>query len=229
MTHIAPVLEKTQSPGLVAVDGRTYPLKSARLTARAEAGLAQSTLAQRFGNPYPEALEVVYSLAVPADGAVTGYRIRIGDTVSVGNVNGTVTRIRIRATTITDWDRKELIIPNKEFVTGQVVNWTLSDATLRIVANVGIAYGSDTDQAERLLQQIAAEHPLVLDDPATNIFVMNLGDSSVDFACRPWVKSADYWTVYGDLTEQAKVELEAAGCSIPYPQRDMHVYEKNDD
>ena len=65
----------------------------------------------------------------------------------------------------------------------------------------------------------------MLDDPATNIFVMNLGDSSVDFACRPWAKTGDYWTVYGDLMETAKVELEAAGLSIPYPQSDVHMHE----
>ena len=88
--------------------------------------------------------------------------IRIGDTVTVGGVAGNVSRIRTRATTITDWGRKELIIPNKEFVTGQVVNWSLSDQLLRLVIKVGIAYGSDTHLARDILMRVAKANERVL-------------------------------------------------------------------
>jgi small conductance mechanosensitive channel len=88
----------------------------------------------------------------------------------------------------------------------------------------GVGYDDDLKVARQVLTDLCANHPLVLEDPATNIFVLNLGDSSVDFAVRPWAKTSDYWTVYGDIMEQAKVGLEAAGCSIPYPQRDVHVF-----
>jgi small conductance mechanosensitive channel len=121
-----------------------------------------------------------------------------------------------------------VIVPNSQIGAGPITNFSAMD-TRRVDLVFGVGYDDDLKVARKVLTDICEKHPLVLDDPATNIFVMNLGDSSVDFACRPWVKSVDYWTVYGDLTEQAKVELEAAGCSIPYPQRDMHVYEKGDD
>ena len=96
--------------------------------------------------------------------------IRIGDTVTVGTTTGTVTRIRTRATTITDWDRKELIIPNKSFVTGDVINWTLSDPITRLIIRIGVAYGSDVELTERLMRELADAHPLVLDDPPPAVF-----------------------------------------------------------
>ena len=77
----------------------------------------------------------------------------------------------MRATTITDWDRKELIIPNKEFITGRVLNWTLTDPVNRVVIKVGIAYGSDTQRAAEILRKIAHEHPHVLDDPPPGVIV----------------------------------------------------------
>jgi small conductance mechanosensitive channel len=78
-----------------------------------------------------------------------------------------------------------------------------------------------------VLEKICERHPMILDDPACKIFVSNLGDSSVDFSVRPWVMSENYWTVYSDLLEQGKIELEAAGCNIPYPQRDLHLHHQN--
>ena len=101
--------------------------------------------------------------------------IRVGNTVTVGGINGTVTKIRIRATRILDWDRKELIVPNKEFVTGQLVNWTLSDSVLRVIIPVGIAYGSDTERAVHVLHEVATEHPLVLDDPPHEVLFFAFG------------------------------------------------------
>ncbi|HAU14438.1 MAG TPA: mechanosensitive ion channel protein MscS, partial [Gammaproteobacteria bacterium] len=92
--------------------------------------------------------------------------IRIGDTVTINNLSGTVSQIRMRATTITDWDQKELIIPNKTFVTSQFINWTLSDSTTRVVIKVGVAYGSDTDLVTQTLMEIAQANSTVLKDPA---------------------------------------------------------------
>jgi potassium efflux system protein len=150
--------------------------------------------------------------------------IRIGDTVTVGDVTGTVTRIRIRATTIVDWDRKELVVPNREFVTGQLVNWTLSDAVLRVVVRVGIAYGSDTRLATKLLYQVAADNDDVLEDPPPKVIFSAFGSSSLDFELRCFVSSPQQWRVIShelnlaidDLFRQNNIE-------IAFPQQDLHV------
>jgi small conductance mechanosensitive channel len=151
-----------------------------------------------------------------------------GDFIEGGGVTGSVDEIRLVSTTLTTPDNKLVIVPNSVIYNDAITNYSAND-TRRVDMVFGVGYDDDLKVVAEILEKICADHPKVLDEPATNVFISNLGDSSVDFACRPWVKSADYWTVYGDLTEQAKVELEAAGCSIPYPQRDMHVYEKNDD
>lgn len=103
--------------------------------------------------------------------------IRVGDTITVGQVSGTVSRIRIRATTIVDGDRKELIVPNKEFITGQVVNWTLSDETTRVGISVRIPFGADASLAQRLMLKAAQSHPSVLQDPAPSAWLENFGES----------------------------------------------------
>ena len=150
--------------------------------------------------------------------------IRIGDTVTIGDVHGTVTRIRIRATTITDWDRKELIIPNKEFVTGQVINWTLSDSVLRTIIPVGIAYGSDTDLAEKLLYQVAEANELVLADPKTRVIFGGFGDNSLNFELRVFVAHIDHLlNVRHQLHKAIDREFRAAGIEIAFPQRDIHI------
>jgi len=102
--------------------------------------------------------------------------IRVGDTVTIGNVTGTVSRIRSRATTIVDGDRKELIVPNKEFITGQLMNWTLSDDVLRTVLRVGVNHDADVERAARLLLKIAESNPQVLPDPGPSVVCTQLGD-----------------------------------------------------
>ncbi|WP_146664549.1 mechanosensitive ion channel domain-containing protein, partial [Salmonella enterica] len=94
----------------------------------------------------------------------------IGDTVTIGTYSGTVSKIRIRATTITDFDRKEVIIPNKAFVTERLINWSLSDTTTRLVIRLGVAYGSDLEKVKRVLLQAAMEHPKVMHDPEPAVF-----------------------------------------------------------
>ena len=150
--------------------------------------------------------------------------IRIGDTVTVGSVSGTVTRIRIRATTITDWDRKELVVPNKELITGQVVNWTLSDSMLRLTIPVGLAYGSDTDLAEQLLAKVAREEPLVLHDPPPRVLFMGFGDSALNYELRVFIASVDHLLqARHQLNKAIDREFRQAGLEIAFPQRDIHI------
>jgi len=112
---------------------------------------------------------------------------RIGDIISIGGVEGTVARIRTRATTIVDWDNKEVVVPNKSFITERLVNWTLSDSTTRIVIKLGIAYRSDPKLTQRLLLEIAAAHPQVLAEPAPTCWMMGFGNSTLDFELRVYV------------------------------------------
>jgi potassium efflux system protein len=150
--------------------------------------------------------------------------MRVGDVVTVGEVSGVVSRIRMRATTITDWDRKELIVPNKEFITGRLVNWTLTDRVLRIVFRVGVAYGSDTRLVQRLLLKAAAEHPSVLADPPPQALFVAFGDSTLSFELRVYVPGLEvYGTVQHELNSAIDSLFRAAGIEIAFPQRDVHV------
>lgn len=150
--------------------------------------------------------------------------IRLGDTVTVGGLSGTVTRIRIRATTITDWDRKELIIPNKEFVTGQIMNWSLSDRLLRLIVKVGIAYGSDIRLAKQLLLDVAAKNHKVLSDPKPKALFQAFGESSLDFELRTFVKDIDDYILARDtLHMEIDDAFREAGIEIAFPQRDLHI------
>ena len=110
--------------------------------------------------------------------------VRVGDVVTIGTLMGTVSRIQIRATTITLWDRSEMIVPNKEFITTKLVNWTLSDSKRRIEIPVRIAYGADLDQVKRILVEAAEQHPAVLEDPAPNALLLEFGDDAINFELR---------------------------------------------
>lgn len=150
--------------------------------------------------------------------------IRLGDIVTVGNVTGKVSRIRTRATTVIDWDCKELVIPNKEFVTGQVVNWSLSDQVLRLVVRVGIAYGSDTRKARQALLDVAHGNPRALSEPKPKAFFQEFGESSLNFELRVWVKDIDDWILTRHELHQAIDDtFREAGIEIAFPQRDIHV------
>lgn len=147
-----------------------------------------------------------------------------GDVVEVAGITGKVEGINIFNTVLLTPDNKQVIIPNGQVGDGTIINYTAKDQR-RVDMVFGVGYDDDLKVARSILEKICANHPLVLDDPATNIFVLSLGDSSVNFAVRPWAKTENYWTVWGDLLEQGKAELEAAGCSIPYPQRDVHMHQ----
>ncbi len=112
---------------------------------------------------------------------------RVGDIITIGNVEGTVARIRTRATTIVDWDNKEVIVPNKSFITDRLINWTLSDSITRVVIKVGVAYRNDPKLARKLLIEVAAEHELVLADPPPIAWFMGFGSSTQDFELRVYV------------------------------------------
>ena len=149
-----------------------------------------------------------------------------GDFVEVAGVSGTVSEVRIFSTILTTPDNKEVIIPNGQVGADTITNYSANDQR-RVDMVFGVGYDDDLKVARQVLTDLCANHPLILEDPATKIFVANLGDSSVDFNVRPWVKTDDYWTVYGDLLEQGKIALEEAGCSIPYPQSDVHLHAQN--
>ncbi|MDO4770030.1 MAG: mechanosensitive ion channel [Brachymonas sp.] len=149
---------------------------------------------------------------------------RVGDTITIGSLTGNVTRIRTRATTVLDYDNKEIVIPNKTFITGQVTNWTLSDNVTRQTLNVGVAYGSDPEQVRRLLLRAANEHPHVLKDPAPNAWFMELGNSTLDFELRVYVATiGDRVLVRNDLNQRITQLLDEAGIEISFPQMDVHV------
>jgi potassium efflux system protein len=150
--------------------------------------------------------------------------IRVGDTVTVGNVSGTVSKIRIRATWITGFDRKELVVPNKEFVTTQLVNWSLTDSVLRVEVPVGIAYGSDTERAMRVLFEVAAANPHVIDDPKPQVYFLGFGASSLDFELRCFSPDVDHRLIIKhELHLAIDHAFREAGIEIAFPQRDLHL------
>jgi potassium efflux system protein len=150
--------------------------------------------------------------------------IRVGDVVTVGNVTGTVSRIRMRATTITNWEWQEFVVPNKEFITGRVLNWTLSDEVTRLVLPVGIAYGSDVVLASRLLLEATQNHPQVMADPAPSVTFEAFGESALNLVVRAYVaKLGDRLRVTSELLTQFTVTLDAHQIEIPFPQRDLHI------
>lgn len=150
--------------------------------------------------------------------------IRIGDIVTVGETSGTVSKIQIRATTITDWDKKELLVPNKNFITDQLVNWTLTDTITRLIVKVGVAYGSNTQLVYQTLLDIATTHPQVVKDPAPTILFTEFGDSSLNFEVRVFVKGVLIrLTVMHELNRAIDQKFRELDISIPFPQRDVHL------
>jgi len=150
--------------------------------------------------------------------------IRVGDIVTINDISGTVTKIRMRATTIRDWDRKELVIPNKLFVTDNIVNWTLSDTMLRVRIPVGVAYGSDTERARDELLKAARAHPLVLRDPEPQAWFTGFGDSTLDFELRVFIGHIDHLlTVRHGMHAAIDQAFRKAGVEIAFPQRDLHI------
>jgi potassium efflux system protein len=150
--------------------------------------------------------------------------IRVGDTVTLGTTTGTVSKIHTRATTITDFDRKELVVPNREFITGQLINWSLSDPILRVVVDVGVAYGSDVALTEAKLLEVAKECPYVLKDPEPSVLFDAFGSSSLDFQLRAFIAGFDDWLrTRHELHTAIDAKFREAGIEISFPQRDLHL------
>ncbi len=147
---------------------------------------------------------------------------KAGDFVEAGGVSGVVETIGIFSSIFRTGDNREIIIPNGAIYGGTIINYSARE-TRRIDMVFGIGYDDDIRKAKELLEKIVTSDERVLPDPAPVIAVSELADSSVNFIVRPWVKSGDYWAVYWDLTEKVKLEFDAAGISIPYPQMDVHT------
>ena len=150
--------------------------------------------------------------------------VRIGDYVTIGDQSGTVNQIKIRATTLTDLDNREILIPNEALISERVTNWTLSNSITRLTVPVGIAYGSDTDRARDIMLETVKLHPKVLKAPAPQVLFMGFGDSSLDFEIRVYLSSFEELVPMKHVvhTEIYKA-LEKAGITIPFPQTDLNI------
>jgi len=150
--------------------------------------------------------------------------IRIGDYVTIGDQSGTVSRIKIRATTLKDLDNREILIPNEALISERVMNWTLSSSITRLIVPVGIAYGSDTDAAREIMLEAVKDLPKVLKTPAANVLFMGFGESSLDFEIRVYLNNFDDRVPMTHVVHtEVNKALEAAGISIPFPQRDLNI------
>jgi potassium efflux system protein len=150
--------------------------------------------------------------------------IRLGDIVTVGEISGKVTQIKIRATTIQQFNNRELLVPNKEFITSQLVNWTLKDSILRFEIPVGIAYGSDTEKASRVLRNLVDHHEKVLTEPGPQVLFMSFGNSTLDFQVRGFVATVDDLLVtQSELHFLIDNAFREAGIEIAFPQQDIHL------
>ncbi len=150
--------------------------------------------------------------------------VRVGDTVTVGNVSGRVTKIRIRATTIRDFDNRELLVPNKEFITQQLLNWSLSDQVTRWVLEVGVAYGTDLDKAMGVVSEVIHQHPLVLPNPSPLITFEEFGDSSLLIRARFFMEQLDKrLQVASEVRLEINRRFNEQGIVVSFPQRDVHL------
>lgn len=149
---------------------------------------------------------------------------KVGDFVEAGGVTGVIDEIGILTTQMHTPDNKGIILPNSQVMGGHIVNFA-AFPTRRCDMVFGISYGDNIDKAKAILADIIAKDERCLKDPAPTIAVVQLGDSSVDFAVRPWVKGADYWGVFFDTHEAVKKRFDEEGISIPFPQRDVHLYQ----
>ncbi len=150
----------------------------------------------------------------------------VGDVIEAAGVSGIVDSVSLFSTHVRSFDNKVMIVPNNDIWGGTITNATASN-TRRIDMVFGIGYEDDIQTAKSILESLVKQHELVLDDPAPVIQLHELADSSLNFVCRPWCNTADYWTVYWDITRAVKEEFDRSGISIPFPQRDIHVYHEN--
>ena len=149
----------------------------------------------------------------------------VGDVIEAGGVSGKVDSMNLVSTHIKTFDNKSMIVPNNSVWGGVITNAT-GTSQRRVDMVFGIGYDDDIDKAQSILEEIVHSHELVLKDPEPVIQMHELADSSVNFICRPWSLTSDYWKVYWDITKQAKKRFDAEGVTIPFPQRDVHIYQE---
>ncbi len=152
---------------------------------------------------------------------------RVGDYIVAGGVNGTVEEVQIFTTILKTPDNVRIIVPNSQVMAAEITNYS-ANPTRRVDIVAGCGYDDDLDKVRQVLEGVIAADDRILADPAPTIAVSELGDSSVNFVVRPWVNAADYWAVKFDVTEQIKKRFDQEGISIPFPQRDVHVYKHDD-
>lgn len=151
---------------------------------------------------------------------------KVGDFIEGAGTSGTVKEIGIFTTTMATPDNVKIIVPNSQLFDDTLKNYSANEDR-RIDLVMGVGYDDDLDLAIRTIHDIVGNDERVLAEPETQVAVSNLGASSVDIVVRPWVKGSDYWGARFDLTKALKEGLEAAGCNIPYPQRDVHLFYEN--
>ena len=149
---------------------------------------------------------------------------KINDFIEGAGTAGTVEKIDIFTTQLKTPDNKTVIIPNKKMTDENIINYTVK-GTRRVDMTFGIGYSDDIDKAKNIIREVIENDERVLKDPAPMVAVINLGDSSVDIVARPWAAAGDYWNAYFDITEKVKKKFDEEGVSIPFPQRDVHVYQ----
>jgi len=149
---------------------------------------------------------------------------RVGDLVEVAGTLGVVKQIGIFATQLDTLDHVRVILSNTTVYADKISNFTANDIR-RVDLTVGVGYDDDLETAKRVINDVLSAHDKVLADPAAQVEVVEMGDSSVNLVVRPWCATDDYWRVYFDVTQTCKEQLEAAGCSIPFPQRDVHLFQ----
>ncbi len=149
----------------------------------------------------------------------------VNDVVEVAGISGQVQSMTLVSTTLMTPDNKLMVVPNNS-IWGDVITNSHYSKERRVDMVFGIGYDDDMKQAEEIMANVLSDHPLVLENPQSVVRVNELADSSVNFICRPWVKTADYWTVYWDITRTVKEQFDAAGISIPYPQTDVHIHQQ---
>jgi small conductance mechanosensitive channel len=147
---------------------------------------------------------------------------KVGDFIEAAGVSGSVEEVGVFATKMVTTDNRLIILPNSQVGGGVVINYSAKD-TRRVDLAVGVSYDDDLQKVRNIIMKALVDDARVLKDPAPTVLITGLGESSVDFAIRPWCASSDYWGLYDDLYENIKVALEAGGCSIPFPQREVHT------
>jgi small conductance mechanosensitive channel len=150
---------------------------------------------------------------------------RVGDFVEAAGISGAVVQVQILTTILRTGDNKQIVVPNSEIMSSIITNYSAND-TRRVDLTIGVSYDDDLDKVRKTIQELVDADERILKDPECLIAVAALADSSVNFTVRPWVKTADYWSVYFGLTEAIKKRFDQENISFPFPQQDVHLYKQ---